>query len=220
MNHTPDSTTTGNGDGFDPRQAADLLDRTTQQTRRQIEPFPPWLLAVRGILALVALGAVWLMVRGQHPYRHPPAAAVLIAIAFGFLNLLATVAVARLATSGVSGKSRLRPAEITAVTAVWVGVFVIMGVLAANGASDAVLYGLYPVTAPLIAAGAAWAGIMAVRADWRKFGTAAAVAITGVAGLFAGPAGVWLVAGVGLCVTLLASAAVVARRQHRGVVRP
>jgi hypothetical protein len=95
-----------------------------------------------------------------------------------------------------------------------------MGVLASTGVSDAVLYGLYPVTAPLIAAGAAWAGITAARGEWRKFGTAVAVAITGVIGLFAGPAGVWLVTGVGLCVTLLASAAVVARRQHRSVIRP
>jgi hypothetical protein len=43
----------------------------------------------------------------------------------------------------------------------------------------------------------------------------AAIAVTGIVGLFAGPAGAWLVAGVGLCVTLLGKAAVtIAARQH------
>lgn len=220
MNNPPDAATAGNGGSFDPRQAAALLDQTTQQTRRQLQPFPPWLLAVRGILVLVALGSVWLLVRGQHPYRHPPGAAVFIAIGFGLLNLLATVAVARRATSGVSGKSRLRPAEVTVISAVWVGVFVVMGLLVSFGASDAVVYGTYPVTAPLIAAGAAWAAIMAARGEWRRFTTAAAVTVTGIAGLFAGPAGAWAVAGAGLGLTLLGSAAAVAWRQRRSVVRP
>ena len=46
MNHTPDAAA-GDGGAFDPRQAA------------------------RAVLVLAALGAVWLSVRGQHPYRAP-----------------------------------------------------------------------------------------------------------------------------------------------------
>src|SRR5450432_2046174 len=123
-------TAAGNGGNFDPQQAAALLDQTTQQTRRRIEPYPPWLLAVRGVGVLAAFGAVWLSVRGQHPHQHPTAAAIPVVIAFGVLNLVATVAVARRATTGVSGKSRLRPAEIAVVTVIWVGVFAVLGVLA------------------------------------------------------------------------------------------
>jgi hypothetical protein len=221
MNHAPDTTTAaGHGGSFDPRQAASLLDQTTQQTRRRLEPYPPWLLAARGIGVLAAFGAVWLSVRGQHPYRHPTGAALPVVITFGVLNLVATVAGARRATIGVSGKSRLRPAEIAVVAVIWVGAFVVMGLLAGAGVSDGDVYGLYPVTVPLIAGGLAWAAMMAARHDWRKLSTALAVAVTGVLGLFAGPAGVWAVAGVGLCVTLLGSAAAVAWRQRRTVVRP
>jgi hypothetical protein len=214
------TTTAGNGGNFDPRQAAALLDQATQQARRKIEPYPPWLLAARGIGVLAAFGAVWLSVRGQHPYRYPTAAAIPVVITFGVLNLVATIAVARRATTGVSGKSRLRPTEIAVVAAIWAGAFAVMGVLAGAGVSDAVVYGLYPVTVPLMAGGLAWAAIMAARADWRRFSTALAVAVTGALGLLAGPAGVWLVAGAGLCVTLLGSAAAVAWRQRRTVVRP
>jgi hypothetical protein len=76
MNHTPDSTTAGNGGSFDPRQAAALLDQTTQQARRRLEPAQPWLLVIRAVAVLAVFGAVWLNVRGQHPYQHPTAALI------------------------------------------------------------------------------------------------------------------------------------------------
>jgi hypothetical protein len=221
VNPTPDSTASaGNGGSFDPRQAAALLDQTTQLTRRRLEPAQPWLLVIRAVMVLAVCGAVWLNVRGQHPYQHPTAALIPVVIAFGILNLVATVTVARRATAGLSGRSRLRPAEIAVLAAIWIGVFAAMAALPGAGASNAFVYGTYPVTVPLIAAGLAWAGITAARADWRRCGTGLAVALTGAVALSAGPAGAWAVAGVGLCVTLLGYAAVIVWQQRRSVVRP
>ncbi|HEY7918304.1 MAG TPA: hypothetical protein VIE45_01570, partial [Streptosporangiaceae bacterium] len=81
MNPTPDTTTSaGNGGNFDPQQAAALLDQTTQRARRTLAPSPPWLLAARGVAVLIALGAIWLSVRGQHPYQGPTAADIPILI--------------------------------------------------------------------------------------------------------------------------------------------
>jgi len=220
MNATPDTTAAGNGGSFDPRQAAAMLDQTTQQARRQLEPAQPWLLVIRAVVVLAVFGAVWLNVRGQHPYQHPTAALIPIVIAFGLLNLAATVTVGRRATAGLSGKSRLRPAEIAVLAALWIGVFAVMPAMAGAGVSDAVVWGLYPVTVPLIAAGLAWAGITAARAEWRRCGIGLAVAVTGAVALPAGPAGAWAVAGVGLCVTLLGHAAIIVWQQRRSVVRP
>jgi hypothetical protein len=217
MNGT--TTSAGNGGNFDPQQAAALLDQTTQQARRQIEPYPPWLLAIRAVIALVIYGAVWLSVRGQHPYNHPTAAIIPVVAVLVIINFIATVTVAKRATVGVSGRSRLRPAEIAAMAVVWVGVFVVMGILPGAGVSHAIVYGIYPATVPLMAAGLVWAGIMALRANWRACGTAVAVAVVGAAGAFAGPAGAWAVVGVGLCVVLLGTAAAIAWRQRRGAVR-
>jgi hypothetical protein len=214
MNHTPDSTTTaGNGGTFDPQQAAALLDQTTRQARRQLEPSPPWLLTLRAIGVLAALGTVWLSVRGQHPYQHPTAAVIPVVVTFGLLNLVATVTVARRATAGVSGRTR-PPWTVVAVIAVaWFGLFAVMGALAAAGVSDAIVYGLYPVAVPLIVFGLAWAGVMAVRADWRGCGTGLAVAVVGAVAVAVGPADAWLVAGVGLCATLLGRAAMIWRER-------
>ena len=220
MNHAPGTATAGNGGNFDPRQAAALLDQTTQQARRRLEPYPPWLLAIRAAGALAVFGAVWLSVRGQHPYKYPTAAVIPVVIAFGVLNLGATVAVARRATAGVSGRSRLRRAEIAVMAVAWAGVFAVMGALAGAGVSKAFVYGTYPATVPLMAAGLAWAGIMAARASWRACGSGLAVAAVGAVGAFAGPAGAWAVAGVGLFLELLGAAAVIAWRQRRNLVRP
>jgi len=158
---------------LDPREAAMLLGQARREAQRRFEPSPPWLLATRAVLVLAAFGAVWLSVRGQHPYNGPTAAALLVVAVFVVANFGATVAVAKRATAGVSGRSRLRPAEIT---------------------------------------------VMATRADRRACGTALAVAVVGAAGAFAGPAGAWAVVGVGLCLTMLGTAAAVAWKQRRIVV--
>ena len=55
---------------------------------------------------------------------------------------------------------------------------------------------------------------MAAREGWRGCGEGLAVAAVGVVGAFAGPAGSWAVAGVGLCAVLVGKAAAVARRQR------
>ncbi|HEY6708685.1 MAG TPA: hypothetical protein VJB61_13965 [Actinomycetota bacterium] len=80
--------------------------------------------------------------------------------------------------------------------------------------SNTIVYGLYPATAPLIVGGLVWAGMMAARADWRACGSGLAAAAVGAVGAFAGPAGAWAVAGMGLFVVLLGNAAAIAWRQH------
>jgi hypothetical protein len=209
MNPTPD-TTAGNGDSFDPREAAALLDHTRRQARRQFEPAQPWLLAIRAVLVLAALGTVWLSVRGQHPYKGPGGSALLVVAAFVIINFTATVAVRARATAGVRGKSRFTPAEIAILAASWIAPGVVMAALGVTWDSQSG----YLLTVPLIVAGLAFAALMAARADWHYVGIGLAVAVTGAAGASAGQAGAWAVTGIGLCLTLLGSAAVITWQLH------
>jgi hypothetical protein len=203
MNATSDTTAdASNGESFDPQQAAELLGQTTQKARRQLEPSPPWLLAIRAVAVLATLGAVWLSVRGQHPYTGPTASIIPVVIAFVILNFVATVGWRRHATAGVTGRTRFTPAEVAIMTATWVLVIVVLIGLAAAGVNIK----LHPTTV-LLVPGAAYAILMAIRADWRRFAVGAAVTIVGLAGLFATAAGSWLVGGVGLCLVLLGAAA-------------
>ncbi len=210
MNPAPDATA-GNGGPFDPREAAAILDQTRRQARRQFEPAQPWLLAIRAVLVLGALGAVWLSVRGQHPYKGPGGSALLVVAAFVVINFTATVAVRKLATAGVRGKSRFSPAEITVMAVAWIAPYVVMAALGVTRDSQSG----YLLTVPLIVVGLAFAALMAARADWRSFGTGLAVAATGAVGASAGQAAAWAVTGIGLCITLLGTAAVTAWQLHR-----
>jgi hypothetical protein len=214
MNHISETTSTADNGEFDPRAAALLLRQTTLDARRNFEPFPPWLLVVRAFLALGAYGAIWLTVRSQHPYAHPTAAVIPVGVAVGVLNVVATVAVAKRATAGLGGRSRLRLGEIAVMMVLWIAVFVPMGVLAGAGVSNAIVYGRYPASAPLLVAGLAWAAVMAARAEWRLCGSGLAAAAVGAVAAFAGPATAWAVAGVGLFVVLLECAAERSWRQR------
>ena len=211
MNPTSGTTAAGNGGNFDPREAAALLDQARRQARRQFEPAQPWLLAIRAVLVLVALGAVWLSVRGQHPYKGPGAWALLIVVAFVIVNYAATVAVRARATAGIKGRTRFTPAEITVLAAAWAAPFVIMAALGVTRDSQSA----YLLTVPLIVVGLAFAVLTAMRADWRSCGTGLAVAVTGAVGVSVGQAGAWAVTGAGLCLALLGSAAVTAWQLRR-----
>jgi hypothetical protein len=208
-----DTTGADNG-GLDPRHAAVLLHQTTLRARRLFEPNPPWLLAIRAVLALAVYGALWLSVRGQHPYAHPTAAVIPVGVAVGVVNVAATVAVAKRANAGISGRLRLRPADIALAAVVWVGLSVAMVALAGAGVSNSIAYGLFPAIAPPIVAGLAWAGIMAARADWRAVAGGLAAAVIGAVAVVAGPAGAWAVVGVGMSVLLLEHAVEISRRQR------
>jgi hypothetical protein len=223
VNETPDTghaAAAGAGGEFTPQAAALLLEQARWQARRRFEPYPPLFSAFRAVIALATYGTIWLSVRDQHPYRGPDVAACLVVLALAAVNLGAAVMVARRATAGIRGRTRMRPAEGTAMAAAWIGVFVVMGALPAAGASRGVVYGLYPASAPLIVAGLAWAGIMVARANRPSTGTALAVAAIGALAAFAGPAGAWAVAGSGLCVVLLVTAATTAWRHRARAMRP
>jgi len=204
MNHTPDTAAADNGGTFDPRQAAALLGHTTQQARRKFQPSPPWLLATRAVLVLAALGAIWLSVRGQHPYRGPTAADIPVLIGFIVLNFTATVAVRRRATAGVSGRTRFTQGEIMLLVVAFVAAVVAMTALGTANVSFA-----WSPTTVLVIPGLAWAAISAARRNWVEVGTGLAIVALGVVGAFAGPAGSWAVAAVGLCAVLLGNAAAI-----------
>jgi hypothetical protein len=207
MSHTSD-TAAGNGDAFTPQQAAALLDEATWQARRKLVPNPPWVLVTRGVLVLAACGAVWLSVRGQHPYTGPTNADIPILIAFIVLNASLALGFRRRAGAGIQGPSRLRPAEIAIATLAWIAAAALMMGLAVAGLN----YALYP-TMVLLIPGLTWAILMMLRKNWRGVYSGASVAVVGAAGLLATAAAAWLVAGVGLCVALSVGAALTAWRQ-------
>jgi hypothetical protein len=217
MNETRDTNETAAADNdgaLDPREAATLLAQTKRQARRNFNPNPPLLSLLRAVVVLGAYGAVWLSVRGQHPYKGPTGWAIAILYALVIIVIVASVGALRRATAGVKGPSRARPTEVTVLAAAWILVYVFMGALEHAGASHAIAYGIYPATAPLIIVGVAGAGLAQARADWPMFGGTLTVAVIATIAAYFGPAGAWLVAGIALAAALLVHAAMTAWRQR------
>jgi hypothetical protein len=215
MNETSDRGTTGSYEdegGLDPRGAARLLERTRREAQRELDFRSPWLSLLAAAAALVAFGSVWLSVRGQHPYKYPTIVGLLGLYAVVAIRIGTVVYAHRRASAGVSGGSvRRRRAEGAALAVALVAVYVIMGALANAGASDGVAYGVYVATATMLVLGTFGAARSAVREDCRELGISIAIVLVAAGSAFAGPRGVWLSNGIGICVVLLADSAAQAR---------
>jgi hypothetical protein len=194
---------------LDPHDAARLLEQARRDARRQFDLSSPLLSLLGAAVVLVALGAVWLSVRGQHPYKGPTAAGLLVMYGVLFCWIGVVVAFTRRATAGLSGRSmRQQRAYAAAIVTGLVAVSVFQGVLKHDGASLGIVNGTYPLTVQLIVLGTLGAAMQATRDNWPGFGVCIAVTIVATASAFAGPRGVWLSDAVGLCVVVLASAGV------------
>ena len=217
MNTEPDTNNSATADDneLDPTQAAAILAQATRQAKLEFDPTPPWRLVAMAFVALLAFGAIWLSVRGQHPYVGPSAWALVItyALVAGLIGVSASSV--KRATTGITGPSvRQRRTLIAAIVVVYIAVYVFMGALKYLGVSHAIVYGVYPAVGPLIIVGAAMAGIAAAKENWLDLGTALAIMSAGAICAFAGPVGVWLAAGISLFVIVCARAAVFAWRRR------
>jgi hypothetical protein len=218
MDHSPG---TAEGGGLDPRQAAALLDQATRQARRAFTPLTPLLFTFRAVVALVVFGGVWLSVRGQHPYTgHISGWAIAVAVVLVAINIGWTARVIGRAGTGVSGPGQRKWQAWTGImVAAWIIGYAITAPLYHAAVSHPV-WGLYPASAPLLIIGVAAAAAAVAFRYWPLAGTALAVAVTAAAAGFGGPAGSWLVTGIGLCAVYAGIAAFTAWRQRRSMVGP
>ena len=197
----------GEGAGLDPREAAKILEQAGRQARRQFEFPTPLLTLIQAAAVLSAYGAIWLSVRGQNPYTGPSGAALVELYAFIAVAAIAVGWEARRARAGVSRRSSRQDwTRAVPFIAAFLSVYILMGALRYDGFSTAIVYGILPAAGPLIVVGAAGAGYAAAREDWQLLVVAVAVVAVGAGSAFAGPAGVWGVAGVGICAVVVCRA--------------
>ncbi len=218
MDHIPG---TAGGGSFDPRQAAALLDQTAQRARRAFTPLTPLLFTFRAVAVLVVFGGVWLSVRGQHPYTADISGwAIAVAVVVVIINIGLSAWVIGRAGAGVSGPAQRKWQAWTAImVAAWIIGYAVTAPLYHARVSHPV-WGLYPASAPLLIIGLASAVVGTAFRYWPLACTCLAIAVVAAAAGFAGPAGSWLITGIGLCAVYLGIAAFTAWRQRRSMVWP
>jgi len=206
---TNGTATVDDGEELDPRQAAALLEESTKEAKRRFDTRPALLMAIAAVTVVVVYGALWWSVRDQHPYTGPAGWA--LGVLYGVLAVWIVVVVAfrRRARSGISGPSERQNRIVGVPFAVaWVCVYVFQGALEHAGASHAIVYGIYPATAPFIVVGAAAAAYEAARDSWWLVGVSLAAVVLGAVAAYTGPRDVWAVMGIGVAVLILIYAVV------------
>src|SRR5215467_12994363 len=154
------------------------------------------------------------------PERGPNSAALSVTYALVGIVIGASAAAMRRAAAGVSGPAqRRRWVGIAVMLVAWAAGYVFMAALDHAGVGPAVVFGLYPATAPLLIVGLVAAADAAGRKDWLATGTMLAMAIVSAIAAFGGPVGAWLIMAIGLCVVFLGTGAFTVWQQRRGLVR-
>jgi hypothetical protein len=185
-----------------------------QQVRRAPTPLTPLLFAFQAVLVLAGFGGVWLSVRGQRPYtEHISGSAIAVVVAVAIINVSATAWVTgRAGASGSDPAQRRWLAWKVIMVVAWIIGYAATAPHYHAGVSHPV-WGLYPVSAPLLIIALAAAAVAAVLRYWPMASASLAVAVAAAAAGFGGPAGSWLIMGIGLCAVHLGSAACTAWRQ-------
>jgi hypothetical protein len=201
-------------EAMDVRTAADLMRQTQERTRSALEVRLAPVYASWGVAWLVGLGAMWLSVRGQQPYREVSGLSSAVLGVLCSLALTVTMTVVIRASRGVGGVS---PVQGRMYGVAWLlgfsAVFAIDGALASHGASHAV-QGIAFATAPVVVTALIYLVGAAVWLDLSMFILGAWLVVVSAVAAWTGPVSVLaieaLAGGGGF---LLAAALVLRRRQ-------
>ena len=193
---------------MEPREAARLLGQTQADARRSLDFRAPWVSLVAAVVALVGFGIVWLNVRDQHPFTGPSLASLAILYVLIALRIATVIFAYTRARTGVSGGSvKVQRDEAVVMSGILLICYLAVIGIASSGSHGAGFDWSLFLNGTLIALAAVWAGRCAIHKRWHEVALTVPVALIAALAAIAGPRGMWLVNGVGLCVLLLANAA-------------
>jgi hypothetical protein len=179
---------TGEAAGLDAHSAAVIIREAREQARRELRVRRPVLLVTWGLVVLAGYGAIWLSVRGQHPYRGPGAILLLMLLLFVAAATVTAQVVDR-AASGVGGGSELqRGIFALALVAGFAALEIEKQALWHAGASRP-LAALLGEAVPMLAAGLVFVASSAIntRLDWPRLALGLWLLAVAAGGAWAGP---------------------------------
>jgi hypothetical protein len=216
MNEDTDLSRTEPGDDgqLDPGRAAAIMLQTRERALRELRASYPALFAMGGLVLLLGYGLIWLSVRGQHPYSGPAPWSLLVLTLLLAAGVVTAVIIVGRAVTGIGGVSAAnRRIHLLALLLAYVGVFTLEGALAHAGASNSLL-GVYGAVAPMLVTGVVYAASPAIWHDWSTRALGVWLVLVAAGSAYAGPVGVWGVAGLAAGVGFLVIA-VLRRAQER-----
>jgi hypothetical protein len=206
--------TNAEDDQLDLAAAAAIMADARERAVRELRTNYPLVFVVWGLIFLVGFGVIWLSVRGEHPYTGPaPYSLVILTLLLGAGGVITAVTVGR-AITGIGGVSAVqRRVHSFALALGIVGVFTLEGALAHAHASNSLL-SVYGAVAPMLVTGVVYMASTAVWQDWSTRSLGAWLVLVAAGSAYAGPVGVWGVAGLAAAVGFFVMAAVLRRRER------
>jgi hypothetical protein len=200
---------------MDPRTAAALLQRTQEYTRTALKVRLPPIYAAWGVAWLGGLGAMWLSVRGQQPYRGPAAVSVAILAVLIVAAIAVTMVMVTRATRGIEGISAVQ-GRIYGLSwpVAFAALFIIEGSLAWHGASAAVM-GIIGAAGPLLITGLIYLVAAAIWLDASMAALGAWLMLVAAVASWTGPVTVLLVEALAGGGGFLLAAGILAGRRAR-----
>lgn len=193
---------------MEPREAARLLAQTQADARSSLDFRAPWVSLVAAVVALAGFGIVWLNVRDQHPFTSPSLASLAVFYVLIALRIATVIYAYARARTGVSGRSvKVQREDAVVMSGVLLVCYLALIGIANSGSHGAGFDWSLFLNGTLIALAAVWAGRCAIHKRWHEVALTVPVALIAALAAIVGPRGMWLVNGVGLCVLLLANAA-------------
>jgi hypothetical protein len=177
------------GVGMDAQGAAVIMQQARERAGSELRVRRPLLFVTWGLVLLIGYGAMWLSVRGQHPFHGPAWQTLLLSFLLLLIALVVTAQIVDWAASGVGGRSEVqRGIFALAVVAGYAALLIEKTAMASAGASRPV-QAVLGATAPMLAAGLVFVATSAVaaRLNWARLTLGLWLLAVAAGGAWGGP---------------------------------
>jgi hypothetical protein len=171
------------------QEAAAVVEDARARARRELVICAPLVYAAWGLTLLLGYGAMWLSVRGEHPYTGPSGGSIAVVLALAALAVAAVVVIVSKTVAGIDGRSaRLRSIILRTYAT---GYLILLCVqVAIKGSVSARTFAFVAFAGPLLLAGLTYILASAVGLDRTAFALGAWLVIVGVSCAWRAPAAI------------------------------
>jgi hypothetical protein len=159
------------------------------RARRELVICAPLVYAAWGLTVLLGYGAMWLSVRGQHPYTGPSGGSIAVLVGLAAVAVAAVVVMISKTVAGIDGRSARDRSIILRTYAT--GYLILLCVqVAIKSSVSSRTFAVVAFAGPLLLAGLTYVLASALRLDRTAFALGAWLVIVGVSCAWQAPAAV------------------------------
>jgi hypothetical protein len=171
------------------QQAAAVVADARARARRELVICAPLVYAAWGLTVLLGYGAMWLSVRGQHPYTGPSGGSIAVLVGLAAVAVAAVVVMISKTVAGIDGRSARDRSIILRTYAT--GYLILLCVqVAIKSSVSSRTFAVVAFAGPLLLAGLTYVLASALRLDRTAFALGAWLVIVGVSCAWQAPAAI------------------------------